>query len=367
MENELKHTAMDFIERGKQLGSLKEACEEFMVHADDYGITNIEELFPDAKDVNNEPQQLLNNNMAWVSEIIGGAFKLPFARIKSSYADLTGEELRAKGYVKGKKKTEDVVTVFKRSTTPTTIYKKQKLDRDDIIDITDFKVVGWIKRNMRIKLDEEIARCILIGDGRLTSSDDYVDRECIRPIHTDDDVYSIKVSVANDADICKNFIKGVIKSRKEYRGSGEPSLYMGEDFLADLLLLEDKNGRTIYNSEQELAKKLRVKNIVTAPILENVERTDKVDAKHKLLGIVVNIRDYSIGTNAGGQVALFEDFDIDYNQEKYLIETRLSGALTTPYSAMVIETPVVPVNPVAQEVQEEPQTTPRVMGGRQNG
>lgn len=354
---ELKHTAMDFIEEGMKCGSLREAIIQ---HAETYGVSNIEELFPDAKDVNSEPQQLLNNNVAWVSNILGGAFKLPFARIKSSYADLTGEELRAKGYVKGKRKTEDVLTVVKRTTTPTTIYKKQKLDRDDIVDITNFNVISWIKRNMRIKLDEEIARCILIGDGRLATSDDYVDRECIRPIHTDDDVYSIKVSVPNDADICQNFIKQVIKTRKLYRGSGEPSLYMGEDFLADLLLLEDKNGRSLYPSEQELAKKLRVKSIITAPILENVERIDDKEKKHKLLGIIVNIRDYSIGANAGGKVALFEDFDIDYNQEKYLIETRMSGALTTPYSAMVIETPIDQVMTAEEATMDETSHDPLI-------
>lgn len=352
MDNEKNYTAQELIAEGMKIGSLREAM---IKHADpNYGISNIEELFPDAKDVNNEPLQLLNSNMAWVSNILNGVFKLPFARIKSSYSDLTGEELRAKGYVKGKKKTEEVLSIVKRSTDPTTIYKKQKLDRDDIVDITDFSVVSWIKRNMRLKLDEEIARCILIGDGRSSVSEDYIDKECIRPIHTDSDVFSIKVSVPNDADIAKNFVKQVIKSRKLYRGSGEPSLYMGEDFLADILLLEDNNGRTIYNSEADLAKKLRVKSIITAPILEDVERTDENAKKHKLLGIIVNIRDYSIGTNAGGKVALFEDFDIDYNQEKYLIETRLSGALTTPYSAMVIETLVPdPVSPASEEQPTE--------------
>ena len=347
--NEIKHTAMDFIADGIKMGSQKEAL---IMHAQEYGVEEIEKLFPDAQDVNNQPV-FVNNNTGWVSNIMSNVFKQPFARIRSSYADITGEEVRAKGYAKGRKKTEEVLTVIKRTTMPTTIYKKQKLDRDDIIDITDFSIIGWIKSNMRLKLDEEIARCILIGDGRLSTSDDYIDRECIRPIHTDDDIYSIKVSVPNDADKYRNFIKETIKARKKYKGSGDPTLYIGEDVLAELLLLEDKNGRALYESVQSLAKTLRVKEIVSASVLDGVQRTDAKDVKHDLMGIIVNLRDYSVGANNGGKVALFDDFDIDYNQEKYLIETRLSGALTTPFSAMVIETPTeVPVPPEEDPVSD---------------
>lgn len=349
---EIQEKTQSLIAEGMRMGSQKEAL---MAHAEDYGVENIEVLFPDALDVNNQPV-FVNNNTGWVSNVMSNVFKQPFARIRSSYSDITGEEVRAKGYAKSRKKTEEVLTVIRRTTMPTTIYKKQKLDRDDIIDITDFNVIGWIKSNMRLKLDEEIARCILIGDGRLSSSEDYIDRECIRPIHTDDDVYSIKVSVANDADKYRNFIREVIKARKKYKGSGDPTLYIGEDILAELLLLEDKNGRVLYESAQSLAKTLRVKEIVSACVLDGVQRTDSKDVKQDLMGIIVNLRDYSVGANSGGKVALFEDFDIDYNQEKYLIETRLSGALTTPFSAMVIETPTeVPAVPPEEVPSSDPE------------
>ena len=348
----IQHTAMNIIEDAMKNGSLRESI---ISHADSYGIDNIEALFPDAKDVNKQPL-ILNNQIEWVKDVLDGTFKQPFSRIKSSYSDQTGDELRAKGYIKGNKKTEEVVSVIKRSTSPTTIYKKQKLDRDDIIDITDFSVVGWIKSNMRMKLNEELARCILVGDGRESVSDDYVDRTCIRPIHTDDDVYTIKSDVAGYTieEVAKNFVDHVIRTRKQYKGSGNPTMYVGEDFLAELLLLKDAIGRSLYASEQELAKTLRVKKIVTVPLFdEGIIREDDEMAEHKLIAMIVNPIDYSVGADNGGQVAMFEDFDIDYNQEKYLIETRCSGALTVPYSAMVFEVPhPLPTRPEPEPVPE---------------
>ena len=269
---------------------------------------------------------------------MGAIHHTPFSRIKSQFANITEEDARAKGYMKGNLKKEEVFSLLKRTTTPTTIYKKQKLDRDDVIDITDFDVVAWIKSEMRLMLDEEIARAILIGDGRLASSDDKINEQNIRPIVSDEDLYTIKtkVSVANNAtsdDKARAFIKAVIKSRKNYKGSGEPTLYTTEDLVTDCLLLEDTTGRIIYDSIEKLKNALRVKEIVTVPVMEDAKGKNDLP----LMGIIVNLADYSVGADKGGAINMFDDFDIDYNQQKYLIETRCSGALIKPYSAIALE------------------------------
>ena len=279
--------------------------------------------------------------MGWVKKVMNGTHHTPFSRIKSMFADITEDDARAKGYIKGKLKKEEVFTLLKRTTTPTTIYKKQKMDRDDIVDITDFDVVAWLKSEMRLMLDEEIARAILVGDGRLSSSDDKINESNIRPIWTDEDLYTIKalVSVAAGADEdtkAKAFIRAAIKARKDYKGSGNPTLFTTEDVLTDCLLMEDGMGRIIYESPEKLANVLRVKEIVTVPVMENLTR--EVESKtHELMGIIVNLADYNVGADKGGAINMFDDFDIDYNQQKYLIETRCSGALIKPYSAIAIE------------------------------
>lgn len=334
--NELTHS---ILEQGPKFGSLREAAEEVanetLQHAD-YGIEGIETLFPNEHETNAEPT-FLNHNVEWVNKVLTGVSRQPFSRLRTTISDITGEELRAKGYTKCNLKTEEVLTLMRRSTSPTTIYKKQKIDRDDMLDITDFSVVSWIRKTMRLKLEEEIAACLLVGDGRDASSDDYIDRECIRPIHTDSELYSEKIQVSGDGNIYENFIIDTIKSRKLYKGSGEPTLYTTEDVLAELLLLSDLNGRFIYRSVDELARVMRVKEIVTVSRLENITRFVDDSTSYELMGIIVNLADYSIGADKGGQVAVLSDFDIDYNQEKYLIETRCSGALTVPKSALVFE------------------------------
>ena len=273
---------------------------------------------------------------------MSGTHHTPFSRIKSMFADITEDEARAKGYIKGKLKKEEVFSLLKRTTTPTTIYKKQKLDRDDVNDITDFDVVAWLKSEMRMMLDEEIARAILVGDGRLASSDDKINEQNIRPVWKDDDLYTVKTPItvasnASDSDKAKEFIKAVIKSRKNYKGSGTPTLFTTEDVVTDCLLIEDTTGRRIYNSVADLATTLRVKEIVTVEVMENLSRTGSDDKTYKLLGLVVNLSDYNVGADKGGAINMFDDFDIDYNQQKYLIETRCSGALIKPYSAIALE------------------------------
>ena len=334
----------------RRTGSMREAVENFaqdrgcdsnsLFHAA-YGIENVGYLFSDDHSVTNEPI-FVSRDMDWVSKLMNNIRHTPFSRIKSLFANITEDDARAKGYIKGNLKKEEVFTLLKRSTTPTTVYKKQKIDRDDVIDIVDFDVVAWLKREMRVMLDEEIARAALVGDGRVSSSDDKIDPIHIRPIWTDDDFYTIKqtVSVAssdNESTIAKNFIKQCIKARKNYKGSGNPTLYTTEDMLTDMLLLEDTTGRVIYESTAKLATTLRVKEIVTVPVMENLTRTDDNSKVHTLLGIIVNPYDYTIGADKGGAVNMFDDFDIDYNQQKYLIETRCSGALTLPYSAIAVE------------------------------
>ena len=337
-ENVLTHADMEtIISEGKRYGSLKDS---FLAHTAQYGIDHIDYLFPEAKNVTNQPD-FIKRDDSYVQKVLRGVHHTPFSRIKSTHANITADEARAKGYIKGHLKKEEVFTLLKRTTTPTTIYKKQKMDRDDIIDITDFDVVAYIKAEMRMMLDEEIARAILVGDGRSTSSDDKIPETNIRPIAKDEDLYTIKapVAVAKDATedaIAKAFIRTVIKSRKEYKGSGSPTLFTTEDMLTNCLLLEDNNGRIIYDSVDKLATTLRVKEIVPVEVMEGVTRT--VSSKNlPLMAILVNLNDYYVGADKGGAINMFDDFDIDYNQEKYLIETRISGALVKPYSAIAFE------------------------------
>ena len=334
--NILQHADMEAIlADGKRYGSLRESA---LAH----GIDGIDTLFPEPKNLNTPPDWI-TRKMDWVSKVMSGVHHTPFSRIKSMYADLTADEARAKGYIKGKLKKEQVFTLLKRTTTPTTIYKKQKLDRDDVIDITDFDVVAWLKTEMRFMLDEEIARAILVGDGRDGSSDDKINEMNIRPIWTDSDLYTIKATVtkkagATEDDMAKAFIRTAIKSRKDYRGSGEPVLFTTEDMITNCLLLEDTTGRVIYDSIEKLRTTLRVREIVAVPIMEGLSRTDADDSKvHSLMGIIVNLNDYNVGADKGGAVNMFDDFDIDYNAQKYLIETRCSGAMIKPYAAIAIE------------------------------
>ena len=333
----LSHDAMETIFKdAKRYGSLKES---FLAHADQYGIKDIEWLFPDAKNVN-MPPDFIKRDDSYVQKVMRGVHHVPFSRIKSMHADITADQARAKGYIKGKLKKEEVFTLLKRTTTPTTIYKKQKLDRDDVVDITDFDVVAWLKMEMRMMLDEEIARAILVGDGRLSSDDDKINEMCIRPIATDADLYCVKApvtvaSAATEDEIAKAFIRTVIKSRKEYKGSGSPTLFTTEDVLTNCLLLEDKNGRIIYDTVDKLATALRVKEIVTVEVMEGAKT--KVESQDKpLMALMVNLVDYYVGADKGGAVNMFDDFDIDYNQQKYLMETRCSGALVKPYSAVAV-------------------------------
>lgn len=338
-ENVLSHDAMEtIIADGKRYGSLKES---FLAHAEEYGIKEIETLFPEPKSLNNPPE-FIKREMGWVQKVMSGVHHTPFSRIKSSFADITEDDARAKGYIKGKLKKEEVFSLLKRTTTPTTIYKKQKLDRDDVIDITDFDVVAWLKSEMRMMLDEEIARAILVGDGRLASSDDKINESNIRPIWKDEDLYNIKATIEVDAAAtpdqkAKAAIRAIIKSRKNYKGSGNPALYTTEDFLTDCLLLEDMNGRVIYDTEEKLRTALRVSSIITVPVMEGLTRKDDEGNDLDLLGIIVNLNDYNVGADKGGAINMFDDFDIDYNQQKYLIETRCSGALIKPFSAISIE------------------------------
>lgn len=316
--------------------------KQFIEHAGDYGINNIEILFPDARSITDTPE-FIKREDAWVSTVMQGTKHSPFSRIKTNYANITADEARARGYVKKNKKVEEVIEVLNRDTSPQTIYKKQKLDRDDIIDITDFDVVAWLKGEMRMMLDEEIARAILIGDGRNPSSQDKIKEDKIIPIANDDDMFAIKVPVdftgaTTDDEKANKIIRTIIKARKDYRGSGEPIFFTTEELLTDLLLLEDKMGRAIYNDVNALATKLRVSRIVTVPVMEGYQRTDKTtNKKWDIMGVIVNLKDYTVGSDKGGSISMFEDFDIDFNQEKYLIETRISGMLTKPFSAMVIE------------------------------
>lgn len=331
--SEMMELAKTIAEDTKRYGSMKEA---FLQH----GITNIDYLFPDAQNVNDTPE-FIKRDDTWVSEVMNGVHNTPFSRIKSVFADITEDDARAKGYIKGNQKVDEVFKLLKRVTTPTTVYKKQKLERDDLVDIVDFDVVSWIKQEMRMMLNEEIARAILVGDGRNSSSTDKINEQNIRPIWTDEDVYTVKASVkiqkaTTDSEKAEAFIKACIKSRKSYKGTGNPDMFMSEDMLTDCLLLEDKNGRVIYDTIEKLATALRVRRIIPVPIMEDLSRVSGADT-HLLGGIYVNLTDYNVGADKGGAVSMFDDFDIDYNAQKYLIETRCSGALIKPYSAVAIE------------------------------
>lgn len=330
-ENVLSHSDMEAIMAdGVNYGSLKKAA---LAH----GIDDIEYLFPDAQNINNEPY-MITRDMDWVSTFMGSVHHTPFSRIKTIQADITADEARAKGYIKGRLKKEEVIKLLKRTTEPTTVYKKQKMNRDDIIDITDFDVVAWLKSEMRVMLNEEIARAALIGDGRDVTDEDKIDEEKIRPIASDSDLYTIKAFVEVTDDVnknAKNFIRAAVKARKDYKGSGSTTLYASDDIITDCLLVEDSIGRRLYATEQELASALRVTKLVTVPVLEGAKIT--IDGtSYDILGVIVNPVDYNVGADKGGAVSLFDDFDIDYNKQIYLIETRLSGALVKPYSAIVL-------------------------------
>ena len=333
-ENVLSHSdMMDIISDAKRYGSMKDS---FLAHTQNYGIENVDFLFPEPEALSMEPV-FVQRDMTWVQKVMAGVHHTPFSRIKSLFADITADEARAKGYIKGKMKKEEVFTLLKRTTTPTTIYKKQKMDRDDVVDITDFDVIAWLKKEMRLMLDEEIARAILIGDGRLPSSDDKINETNVRPILTDEDLYTVKANItvaanATGSEKAKAFIDEVIRSRKEYKGSGNPTLFTTEDMVTECLLLEDSMGHKLYKSEAELATTLRVKEIVTVEVMEGVKDKNS----HDVAGIIVNLADYNVGADKGGAVNMFDDFDIDYNQQKYLIETRCSGALIKPYSAIAL-------------------------------
>lgn len=351
----LSHDDMQkILKDAKRLGSLKqavlehcedggddaEALQDVIQHADvDYGVTNVGYLFPDARKMTNEPI-FIQRDQTWVSQVMSKVHRTPFSRIKSIFADITEDEARAKGYIKGKLKKEEVFSLLKRTTTPTTIYKKQKMDRDDQLDITDFNVVAWLKSEMRMMLNEELARAILIGDGRLASSDDKINEQNIRPVWTDSELFTVKYPVTagtSDAEHAKNFIKAVVKSRKLYKGSGNPDLYTTEDMLTEMLMLEDTTGRVIYDTVEKLRTALRVNSIVTVESMVGMTRIDDSGKTQALDALLVNLNDYNVGADKGGEVNMFDDFDIDYNQYKYLMETRCSGALTRPYAAIAFE------------------------------
>lgn len=335
-ENVLSHDdMMAIIGDAKRYGSMKESALQ-------HGIEDVEYLFPEDKLLDTPPQWIRRDD-SWVSGVMNAVKHTPFARFKSMFADITEDEARAKGYIKGNLKKEQVFSLLKRSTTPQTVYKKQKMDRDDVVDITSFDVVAWLKTEMRFMLNEEIARAILVGDGRLASDDDHISEDHIRPIWKDESLFTIKapVTVATGATAdqrAKAIIRAAVKSRKDYKGSGNPTFFTTEDVLTDMLLLEDNNGRVIYDSQDKLANALRVSKIVTVPVMEGLTRTDTETSKdYELIGLIVNLNDYTVGADKGGAVSMFEDFDIDYNAQKYLIETRCSGALTRPYSAIALE------------------------------
>ena len=348
-DTELVHSALnDIIAEAKTGYSMKRVYNDYLEshteeapairHAATYGVDPVDMLFPEPKAMSTTPE-FIQRDMGWVSKLMGSVHHTPFSRIKSVFADITEDDARARGYIKGKLKKDEVFTLLKRTTTPTTIYKRQRMDRDDMIDITDFDVVAWLKSEMRMMLDEEIARAVLVGDGRSTASDDKINEQNIRPIWTDEDLYTIKATFTTASDAAKDaeaFIDTAIRSRKDYKGSGNPILFTTEDDLTEMLLLKDQLGHYMYDSVTELATRLRVREIVTVEVMENLTR--QVTAKtHTLRGIIVNPIDYNIGADRGGAVSMFDDFDIDYNQQKYLIETRCSGALIKPFSAIAIE------------------------------
>lgn len=338
----LKHSIDEInnvVKTAKSHGTMKAAFEDAGMDSDElaHSIDNIDWLFPEDHLLDTTPR-IIDKPDDWVSVVMGAVHHIPFSRFKSMFADLTEEDARAKGYFKGNFKKEEVFGLLRRSTSPTTVYKKQKLDRDDVIDITSFDVVAWLKREMRLKLNRELALAYLLGDGRLAASEDKIDENCIRPVFNDSDLFTIKVQCKTTGlttveDKYKALIKQILRSRKEYRGSGTPTLFTTEDALTEMLLLEDGIGHPLYADEAALARKLRVKNIVTIPEMEGRKGAKGGD----LVCLIVNLADYTVGADKGGAVSMFDDFDIDFNAQKYLIETHCSGALTTPFSAMAVE------------------------------
>lgn len=338
----LKHSIEEInnvVKTAKSHGTMKAAFEDAGIDSDElaHSIDNIDWLFPEDHLLDTTPR-IIDKPDDWVSGVMGAVHHIPFSRFKSTFADLTEEDARAKGYIKGNFKKEEVFGLLRRSTSPTTVYKKQKLDRDDVIDITSFDVVAWLKQEMRLKLNRELALAYLLGDGRLAASEDKIDENCIRPVFNDSDLFTIKVQCKTTGlttveDKYKALIKQILRSRKEYRGSGTPTLFTTEDALTEMLLLEDGIGHPLYADEAALARKLRVKNIVTIPEMEGRKGAKGGD----LVCLIVNLADYTVGADKGGAVSMFDDFDIDFNAQKYLIETRCSGALTTPFSAMAVE------------------------------
>ena len=338
----LKHSIEEInnvVKTAKSHGTMKAAFEDAGMDSDElaHSIDHIDWLFPEDHLLDTTPR-IIDKPDDWVSVVMGAVHHIPFSRFKSMFADLTEEDARAKGYIKGNFKKEEVFGLLRRSTSPTTVYKKQKLDRDDVIDITSFDVVAWLKQEMRLKLNRELALAYLLGDGRLAASEDKIDENCIRPVFNDSDLFTIKVQCKTTGlttveDKYKALIKQILRSRKEYRGSGTPTLFTTEDALTEMLLLEDGIGHPLYADEAALARKLRVKNIVTIPEMEGRKGAKGGD----LVCLIVNLADYTVGADKGGAVSMFDDFDIDFNAQKYLIETRCSGALTTPFSAMAVE------------------------------
>ena len=338
--NEMKHSEIlqESLKDAKKYGSLKESV---LAHAATYGIDDIESLFPEEHALNNEPQ-ILDNDQTWVAKFLNNTKKSPFSKLKAVFADTKDDKARALGYVKGNLKKEEVFSLLNRTTSPQTVYKKQKLDRDDILDITDFDVVAFMKKEMRMKLEEELARAMLIGDGRdpLTAGNDKIKENHIRPVFNDSDLYTIKAelpAVAHKLGEAHDVIRTVIKAMAEYEGKGQPMMFVHPDLLADMLLIEDENGRFIYENEAVLARTLRVREIVPVPLMKGLVRKDDKQVQHDVKAIIVNPSDYTVGADKGGQVSMFEDFDIDYNQQKYLIETRCSGSLMQPKTAICVE------------------------------
>ena len=350
VQNTISHAEIHEICRvGKQMGSLKAAVDQayeegVLEHAEgDYGINNIDYLFPDAKAMTTEPE-LIKRDMGWVDDVFNGVHRTPFKRVKSVFADITEDEARAKGYIKGKFKKEEVFTLLKRTTDPQTIYKKQKLDKDDLEDLEDnFNILPWIKNEMNMMFREEVARAILIGDGRPSSSDDKIQENHIRPIYNDEDLFTVKVPVevktgATEDDIARALIKAMVKARKQYKGTGNPTFFTTEDYLTDCLLIENTLGERLYKSEAEVATAMRASKITTVEPMENKTITITAEGgrstSYPLMGVLVNLTDYNVGAKNGGKTDFFEDFDIDFNQQKYLYEARMSGALKKPFSAV---------------------------------
>ena len=336
--NEIKHSEIlaESLKDAKKYGSLKESV---LAHAATYGIDNIEQLFPEEHTLNNEPQ-ILDNDQSWVAKFLNNTKKSPFSRLKAVFADTSDDKARALGYVKGNLKKEEVFSLLNRTTSPQTVYKKQKLDRDDILDITDFDVVAFMKKEMRMKLEEELARAMLIGDGREVLSQDKIKEQHIRPIFNDSDLYTIKAELPANVHAlgeAHDVIRTVIKAMAEYEGKGQPTMFVHPDLLAQMLLIEDKNGRFVYENEAVLARTLRVKEIVPVPLMKELTRKGTESKVYDVKAIIVNPADYTVGADKGGQVSMFEDFDIDYNQQKYLIETRCSGSLMQPKTAICVE------------------------------